>query len=194
MASEKSPSYCFILNSKPACVFSPCNPTDCSTPRCSVHGIFPGKNTGVGCHFLHQGIFLTQGSWQVDSLPLVPPGEPPLYQILPITQPFSIYIKYYPYISFLSVYLFWRLQEIFFFPLYHCYLFFLFNTFSVFIEISQTKTAQIFKTQILFNLFYKPKLKGTVFKIRWKYWTYYIWSRKLQEINITEFKRWQKVS
>ena len=36
----------------------------------------PGKNTGVGCHFLLQGIFLTQGSnlhlWhrQVDSLPL----------------------------------------------------------------------------------------------------------------------------
>ena len=27
----------------------------------SVHGIFPGKNTGVGCHFLLQGIFLTQG-------------------------------------------------------------------------------------------------------------------------------------
>ena len=33
---------------------------------------FPGKNTGVGCHFLLQGIFLTQGSnlcllfdWQV---------------------------------------------------------------------------------------------------------------------------------
>ena len=23
---------------------------------------FPGKNTGVGCHFLHQGIFLTSGS------------------------------------------------------------------------------------------------------------------------------------
>ena len=23
---------------------------------------FPGKNTGVGCHFLPQGIFLTQGS------------------------------------------------------------------------------------------------------------------------------------
>ena len=36
----------------------------------------PGKNTGVGCHFLLQGIFLTQGSnlhllhWQTDSLPL----------------------------------------------------------------------------------------------------------------------------
>ena len=39
----------------------------------------PGKNTGVGCHFLLQGIFLTQGSnphllrllhWQAGSLPL----------------------------------------------------------------------------------------------------------------------------
>ena len=40
---------------------------------------FPDKNTGVGCHFLLQGIFLTEESnpnllhllhWQVDSLPL----------------------------------------------------------------------------------------------------------------------------
>ena len=37
---------------------------------------FPGKNTGVGCQFLLQDIFPTQGSnphllnWQVDSLPL----------------------------------------------------------------------------------------------------------------------------
>ena len=35
----------------------------------------PGKNTGVGCHFLLQGILPTQGSnphllhWQADSLP-----------------------------------------------------------------------------------------------------------------------------
>ena len=43
---------------------------------------FPGKNTGLGCHFLLQGIFPTQGPnlhiscvlhWQVDSLP---PGKP----------------------------------------------------------------------------------------------------------------------
>ena len=42
----------------------------------------PGENTGVGCHALLQGVFLTQGSnprllcllhWQVGSLPLVPP-------------------------------------------------------------------------------------------------------------------------
>ena len=40
---------------------------------------FPGKNTGVGCHFLLQGIFLTEGSnpgllhllcWQVGASPL----------------------------------------------------------------------------------------------------------------------------
>ena len=45
---------------------------------------FPGKNTGAGCHFLFQGIFLTQGSnlcllhllqWQADFLPLVPLGK-----------------------------------------------------------------------------------------------------------------------
>ena len=45
----------------------------------------PGKNTGVGCRFLLQRIFLTQGSnpplllllhWQADSLPAVPPGKP----------------------------------------------------------------------------------------------------------------------
>jgi len=35
---------------------------DCSPPGTSVHGDSPGNNTGVGCHFLLQGIFLTQGS------------------------------------------------------------------------------------------------------------------------------------
>ena len=34
---------------------------DCSLPGSSVHGIFPGKSTGVGCHFLLQETFLTQG-------------------------------------------------------------------------------------------------------------------------------------
>ena len=43
---------------------------------------FSGKNTRVGCHFLLQGIFLTQGSnpcllhWQADSLPLSHLGSP----------------------------------------------------------------------------------------------------------------------
>ena len=34
---------------------------DCSPPGCSVHGDSPGKNIGVGCHALLQGIFPTQG-------------------------------------------------------------------------------------------------------------------------------------
>ena len=36
-------------------------PTDCSPPGSLVHGASPGKNTGVGCHALLQGIFPTQG-------------------------------------------------------------------------------------------------------------------------------------
>ena len=52
-------------------------------PLCSWD--FPGKNTGVGCHSLLEGIFPTQESnlhlwhllhWQVGSLPLAPPGKP----------------------------------------------------------------------------------------------------------------------
>ena len=35
---------------------------DCSPPGSSVHGDSPDKNTGVGCHSLLQGIFLTQRS------------------------------------------------------------------------------------------------------------------------------------
>ena len=43
---------------------------------------FPGKNTGVDCHFLLQWIFLIQGSnlcllhWQVCLLLVEPPGKP----------------------------------------------------------------------------------------------------------------------
>ena len=49
----------------------------CQAPLCPWN--FPGMNTEVGCHFLLQGIFPTQGSnlcllhllhWQGDSLPL----------------------------------------------------------------------------------------------------------------------------
>ena len=51
-------------------------PEDCSPPG------FPGKNTGVGCHFLLQRIIPTQGwntyllHWQVISLPLSLQGSP----------------------------------------------------------------------------------------------------------------------
>ena len=58
-----------------------CDPVDCSPPGSSVHGILsPGKNTGVGCHSLLQGIpdpgieprSLTL---QADSLSSEPPGK-----------------------------------------------------------------------------------------------------------------------
>ena len=39
-----------------------CDPRDCSPPGSSVHMDSPRKDTGVGCHALHQGIFPTQGS------------------------------------------------------------------------------------------------------------------------------------
>ena len=46
-------------------VFDSCNPMDCSPLGFSVHGDSPGKNTGVGCLALLQGIFSTQGSNRV---------------------------------------------------------------------------------------------------------------------------------
>ena len=50
-----------------------CDSMDCSSPGSSVYGDSPGKNTGVGCHVLLQGIFLTQG---------LNPGLPYCRQIL----------------------------------------------------------------------------------------------------------------
>ena len=49
---------CLVAQSRPTL----CNPIDCSTPGSSVHGDSPGKNTGVGCHFPLQWIFLTLAS------------------------------------------------------------------------------------------------------------------------------------
>ena len=62
-----------------------CDPIDCSPPGSTCPWDFPGKNTGVGCHALLQGISSIQGSnlhllyllhRQAGSLPLAPPGKP----------------------------------------------------------------------------------------------------------------------
>ena len=60
--------FCMLSQS---CLTS-CNPSVTSQAPCPWDS--PGKNTGVGCHFLLQGIFSTQGSkfmspacWQADS-------------------------------------------------------------------------------------------------------------------------------
>ena len=56
-----------------------CNAIDYCPLGSFVHGDSPGNNTGVGCHFHFQGIFLTHKlnpcllrllHWQADSLPL----------------------------------------------------------------------------------------------------------------------------
>ena len=64
------------------CVFShsvmsvSLRPHGLQSTRLLCPGNFPGKNTGVGGHFLFQGVFPAQGSnprlfhWQTDSLPL----------------------------------------------------------------------------------------------------------------------------
>ena len=65
------------------------NPMNWSPPGSSVHGDFPDKHTGVGCHFLLQTILPTQGlilptqglnlylvHWQADSLLLSYLGSP----------------------------------------------------------------------------------------------------------------------
>ena len=57
LISQLPPCVCVCV-----CVQScptPCDPMDCGLPGSSV--CFPGKNTGVGCHFLLQGIFPTKG-------------------------------------------------------------------------------------------------------------------------------------
>ena len=61
----------------------------------------PGKNTGLGCHAILQGIFLIQESnpcflcllhWQAGSLPLAPLGKPMDYPYTIGKQP-SIHIS-----------------------------------------------------------------------------------------------------
>ena len=54
---------CLVAQSCPTC----CNPMNCSPPSSSAHGDSPGKNTGLGCHFLLQGISLTQ-EWNLGIL------------------------------------------------------------------------------------------------------------------------------
>ena len=58
-------------------------PVDCSPPGSSCLWNFPGKNTGVGCHFLLQGIFPPRNQTPVSGtgrrlFTTVPPGKPPL--------------------------------------------------------------------------------------------------------------------
>ena len=104
-----------------------CNPVGCNPPGCSAHGDSPGKNSGVGCHVLLQGIFLSQGlnphllcllHWQACSLPLVPPGKPlrvsKRKQILVSDFRAAFYQRYGPDLyNFISLCFFFKMRMIF---------------------------------------------------------------------------------
>jgi len=68
---------CSVARSRPTLR----NPMNCKPARLLCPWDFPAKNTGVGCHFLLQEIFLTQElnpcllHWQMDSLPLSHQGR-----------------------------------------------------------------------------------------------------------------------
>ena len=61
---------------------TPCDSMDWSPPGSPVHGVFPGQNTGVGCHFFLQGNLPHPGiepgslALQADASPSEPPGNP----------------------------------------------------------------------------------------------------------------------
>ena len=63
---------------------------------------FPGKHTGVGCDFLLQGIFPTQGwnwhllpllHWQEDSLPLAPPKSNSIFYNQPQFSSYTFWLS-----------------------------------------------------------------------------------------------------
>ena len=56
--TTEPPVLCLVTQSCPTL----CDLMDCSPPGSSVHRDSPGKNTGVGCEVLLQGILPTQGS------------------------------------------------------------------------------------------------------------------------------------
>ena len=87
--------YCHCSLVAKSCCPTLCDPMDYSWPGSLCTWDFPCTNTGVGCHFLLHGIFLTQGSspcllyWQVGSLPLSHWGNPNIYYSVPLWKEFA---------------------------------------------------------------------------------------------------------
>ena len=80
-----------------------CDPIDCSPAKLLCLCDSPGKNTGVDCHALSQGMFHNQGlnsgllrvlHWNVCPFPLVPPGKPFTY-IRAIEKGLSLLLRNY---------------------------------------------------------------------------------------------------
>ena len=85
-----------------------CDPMDCNPARHLCPWDFPGKSTGVGGHFLLQGIFPTQGlsrsllHWQVGCLPRSHEGNPWTTRGIPISS-ICIYLYYMHITIYLSI-------------------------------------------------------------------------------------------
>ena len=56
------PTTCKHMRARRQSSLTLCDPMNCSPPGLLCSWDSPGKNTGVGCHFLLQVIFPTQGS------------------------------------------------------------------------------------------------------------------------------------
>ena len=100
--------FCIYLGlcSEHVCLFT----SDSETPWTVTHPVplfmgFSRQEYGMGCHFLLQEIFLTQGSnlyllhlshWQADSLPLEPLGSPTPWTNTMLSH---IYVILYNFIS-----------------------------------------------------------------------------------------------
>ena len=88
----KSTLLCAVLSH--SVVSNSLHPVDCSPPGSSVHGDSPGKNTGVDCHALLQGIFPTQ-----ESNPGLPHCRLILYHL---SQQQSLFMSLLTFIKFLA--------------------------------------------------------------------------------------------
>ena len=90
-----------------------CNTMDYGPPGSSAHSNSPGKNAGVDCHALLQGIFPTQGlhkpllhllHWQEGSLPLAPPEKPIYIYSIYLYIVYTYMCIYYIYIFFFRLF------------------------------------------------------------------------------------------
>ena len=78
-------SYAYVYAKSLQLCTTLCNPMDVQAARLLCPWDFPGKNIGMYCHALLQGIFSIQElnpsllsllHWLASSLPLAPPGKP----------------------------------------------------------------------------------------------------------------------
>ena len=87
-----------------------CDPMDCSQPTRLLHPQdFPGKNIGVGCHFLLQRIFLTKGS-NLD----LPHCRQTLYHLNYQGSPF-VYLTFFNLLDSVDLLIYFSISLFFFF-------------------------------------------------------------------------------